>query len=239
MERTSLDTAGCWIKPDFLPAHRCADLLAQVLAHRQRMPVPALGREPDDRPLRHGVIDGLRIRRHLPEVVALHRRVNILVDMLHHAPLQPLDDEQLACNITITGPGGSEHWHYDRHAVTAVVWLNAVGGGEAECCPNYRLRWPAGVDTAPQRWFDRALRPAPVRRLFGRCRLVAPRAGQLLVMRGDRCLHGARPVRGGIARVNIVMSFDLQDVRSRRAERLAPFQHRQAEAQPRDPDYRH
>lgn len=41
-------------------------------------------------------------------------------------------------------PGGEYRWHYDRNAVTAILYLNEVPGGETEIFPNFRLVFRRG-----------------------------------------------------------------------------------------------
>lgn len=37
---------------------------------------------------------------------------------------------------------------------------------------------------------------------------MQPRAGMMLIMRGDKCLHSVTPVSGTQERINVVMSYD-------------------------------
>ena len=52
--------------------------------------------------------------------------------------MAPIEDAVAARNINVTPPGGEYRWHYDRNAVTAIIYLNEVPGGETEIFANYR-----------------------------------------------------------------------------------------------------
>jgi hypothetical protein len=114
-------------------------------------------------------------------------------------------------NVNITPAGGSYRWHYDRNAVTAVLYLNEVNGGEIEAYPNYRLLFKDLKSPRLQSLFDRFLQLSLCLRLFGKKRTIPPKPGLLVLMRGDRCLHSVRPVSGDRERICIVMSFDSPD----------------------------
>jgi hypothetical protein len=189
-----------------------------------------------ERALHYAVIDGECIRAHLPVVCALYERVNRCVDAVAGQPLVPLDDAQVSCNINITPPGGAYRWHYDRNAVTAIVYLNAVQGGETECHPRYRIVLPKPV-ASRQQWLDRVLQLRAVRAVFRRRVVVAPAPGRMLLMRGDRCLHSVRPVRGTQERICVVMAFDRPAARYLVGDRLNAYLY-QNDAAPRgDPNY--
>lgn len=125
----------------------------------------------------------------------------------------PIANRRVAINVNVTEPGGEYCWHYDRNAVTAILYLNAVAGGETECYPGYRirLRHPAlagaqrALDALVQ-WlvFGLRLRPPAV---------ITPRPGALVIMRGDRCLHSVRAARGPGDRLAVVMAFDAPGAR--------------------------
>jgi hypothetical protein len=152
------------------------------------------------------VLDGDRVARDLPEVHALYLRVMAEAARLTGADLVPMTDVQVAANVNIVSIGGEYRWHYDRNAVTALVYLNAIDGGELECCPRYRIFLGHRLPRL-QRGLDALLTAAWVRRLFGRVRVVRPAPGRMVVMRGDRCLHSVRPLTGSGERINLVFAY--------------------------------
>ena len=117
-----------------------------------------------------------------------------------------IDDRRAACNVNITPPGGGYRWHYDRNRVTALLYLNHIGGGETDLYPNYRL--PAPISGQLQKGLDRILLTRPARRFFGRVHTIAPAPGTLAVIRGDRTLHSVRAVTGDHDRINLVVAYD-------------------------------
>jgi hypothetical protein len=58
------------------------------------------------------------------------------------------------------------------------------------------------------------------RALAGRKVSIEPVPGRLLVMNGQRSLHSVTAVRGGADRVNVVMSFDDDEVAARPGDEL-------------------
>ena len=155
--------------------------------------LPFINRKEADRSLRYKVIDGHKVYEHLPSLVELYTDVNKLVTQVSGLTLNPLGDQAASVNVNITPPAGEYRWHYDRNAVTAILFLNEVAGGETEMYPNYRHTSGKYKDSRLQRWLDRFLRTGIIARLFAE-NSVSPRARAALIMRGDRCLHSVRPV---------------------------------------------
>ena len=203
-----LAAEGIAARRGFLSVDECRSLLGQIDAYRSAHELPEVYRASSTRPLHYRVIDGEQIEAHLPDVVALYERVHPLVSEAMDEPLVPLEDHRVGLNVNVTPAGGTYRWHYDRNAVTAILYLNAVAGGETEVYPNYRLFLKRARYSGLQRIADRLLERRPVRALFGHLVRVAPEPGLLVAMRGNRCLHSVRPVEGAIDRINIIMAFD-------------------------------
>jgi hypothetical protein len=113
-----------------------------------------------------------------------------------------------ARNINVTPPGGEYRWHYDRNAATAIVYLNEVPGGQTEIFPNFRLLLRGGRYQRIQLRLDDLVRLRIVRRLFGHQRLIQPRRGTLVIMRGNTTLHSVRAVLGTEDRIAVVLAYD-------------------------------
>lgn len=175
-----------------------AALRAAVDRYVRERELPLVHRPHGDRPLRYHVIDGHQVARHLPALVEAASPVRGMAEALAGCELVPLPRKAAAINVNITPPGGTYRWHYDRNPVTAVLYLNDVSGGELEFYPHHRLVVGSGRGRL-QHAVDRLWRANPVLAAagaLGRKVSVAPRAGCLVVMRGDRCLHSVAPVRG-------------------------------------------
>jgi len=226
---------GYRIDSQFISPERCTKLLAMIDEYRQHNILQIIHRPALDRPLHYSVIDGESIGRSLPHVNELYREVNAFVNEISGRNLAPLKDEKVACNINITSKGGSYRWHYDRNAVTAILYLNDVEGGETDCYPNYRI--PGKFGSNFQRLLDRILQTAIVRRIFGKLVVIEPQAGRMLVMQGDRCLHSVRPVIGDTDRVNIIMSFDVPGRDFAVADQLNDYLYKGNTSSSRDPNY--
>ncbi len=236
--KASLNPSGYCVLHRYAAALRCAALLEQVAVYRDGHDVPTVERRERERSLRYKVIDGPAIRRFLPDIQRLYiDEVLPLVRRLSGTDLVPLAHEKACVNINITPPGGEYRWHYDRNAVTAILYLNAVPGGETEMYPNYRLWLGRWKHTRAQQLLDRLLIHPLVRRVFGWKRQVAPREGTLLVMRGDRSLHSVAPVGGSADRINVIMSFDDPTVGMRAGAALDTYLYTQQTVGANDPNY--
>lgn len=234
----SFESSGFLVFENFLPAFICDQLLATIDAYRTHNAVPEIYRATSDRPLRYLVIDGACIRRALPQVTLLYETVNHFVNTVAAAQFLPLQDQQVACNINITPAGGAYRWHYDRNALTAILYLNEVAGGETECFPNYRVFLGRRLrHSGLQQGLDRVLQAKPMRDTFGKRVVVAPLAGRLLLMRGDRCLHSVRPVTAKGDRINVVMSYDRPGAAYRVANRLNGYLYEPTAKLAGDPNY--
>ena len=116
---------------------------------------------------------------------------------------------------------GSYQWHYDRNAVTAIIYLNAPQGGETIVWPLYRfpIHWFTGESAAfssgsywyyktDQLLWNRHIKWWLAPLLWGSTKkVVRPKPGRILVMNGNRCLHCVSEQRGPGERINLIMSF--------------------------------
>jgi len=235
---SALATQGFGAQASFLSEDDCSVLLNQIAVYRSTRELPEVYREARDRPLHYRVIDGERITTHFPDLVRLYERVNDIVNEAMGEELVLLADRRVGLNVNVTPAGGTYRWHYDRNAVTAILYLNAVPGGETEIYPNYRLFMEGARYSAFQRLTDRVLEMRPVRGLFGTLVQVAPEAGLLVAMRGNRCLHSVRPVEGDADRINVIMSFDRPGVQFAVAPQLDQYLYEAEAASKVDPNYR-
>src|SRR5262245_3405214 len=183
------------------------------------------------------VIDGSRIGEALPQLAGLLPRVEAKLEEICGRKLVPIGDSQAALNVNITPPGGEYRWHYDRNAITALLYLNEVPGGETELYPNYRLVVNGGAHPALQAPLDRLLQAGPILHIFGRLTVFAPKRGTLLVMRGNRTLHSVGRVEGDRDRVNLVMAYDEPGASSAR-QALNQYLYSAGEKSGQDPNYR-
>ncbi|MBV8539442.1 MAG: 2OG-Fe(II) oxygenase [Pseudonocardiales bacterium] len=199
---------GVEIVHGFLSAEECDQLLASVDVYRGSHELPIIHRELRGRSLRYFVIDGHRVHDALPQLPDLRRKVEESLGSICGRALEPIADTIAAINVNIVPPGGEYRWHYDRNAVTALVYFNEVSGGETELYANYRLLLGSTDQSAAQRGLDWLLRRPPVMRVFGRRTVFTPKKGSLLVMAGNRTLHSVRRVMGDRDRINAVMAYD-------------------------------
>ena len=202
-----LDGSGIYVVKRFVDAETCNRLLRSIDRCRQQEQIPTIYRPANNRPLNYSVIDGHRIARDLPEISALYRDVTDFIKTFD-ADIEPLRDTRVACNVNVTPSGGTYRYHYDRNALTAILYLNETEGGETECYPNYRIDYWKDTHPGLQQRLDRLLQTRVLRRLSLKEIWVRPETGKLLLMQGDRCLHSVLPVRGRSERINVVMAYD-------------------------------
>jgi 2OG-Fe(II) oxygenase superfamily len=234
------DFSGYFVVDRHLDDDRCAALLGRIETYVAGHDLPLVHRPHARRQLHYRVIDGLRVAQDLAVLDPICAEVKALVEARLGVRLQLLADRRVAVNVNVTPPGGSYRWHYDRNPLTALLYLNAVEGGALEVCPDYRLshgRHSGAVGRAA----DRVLQTWPARRAFGRTVSLTPRPGDLVVMRGDRCLHSVSPVTGDRDRVNVVISFDDGEhprVRAQDGDELDTYLYSQDQVRSADPNYR-
>ncbi len=234
-----LRTSGIELVDGYLRPAECGELLGQIEEYRRTYQIPAIHREQPGRSLRYLVIDGDRIHEAFPAIAGIYEAVGEVARRLSGMDLAPLRNRAASVNVNVTQPGGAYRWHYDRNAVTAILYLNEVAGGETEMYPNYRICLGRWKHTRPQRWLDAVLQSNCLMRIFARKAEISPLAGRLLVMRGDRCLHSVRPVEQGSAdRINIIMTFDVPDARFPVQKDLDPYLYSRQPAPTFDPNYR-
>jgi len=230
----SLLQNGAEVRESYLSSSECRALLEDLEAYKAAHDLPLIERRESGRSLRYRVIDGDRIFESLPRVIALYLDVLALVRQ-QDPYLEPLSNRTAGLNVNFTPPGGEYRWHYDRNAVTAILFLNSVGGGQTEMFPGFRVHLGQWKDTRLQRAFDAALR-----RLTRVMRPVAvePAPGRMIVMRGDRCLHSVRAVEGSEERVSVIMAFDPPGQVFHSARDLDSYLYSQNASPNRDPNYR-
>lgn len=233
----ALWSTGFAVVDDFADPQMCASLVEAVNDYRRDHQLPLVERRNGRRDLRYEVIDGVRITEVLPAIDALLAETDRAVAELSCQSLVRLGG-QVGVNVNIVPPGGSYRWHYDRCPVTAMLYLNAVSGGEIEFYPNSRLSCRPFETTALQRYVDAVSATRGVRTLARR-RLVAvaPVPGRLLILRGDRCLHSVCGVGPGSERINLVVSYSTPGA-ERALPELDTYLYSDAPVATADPNYR-
>ena len=222
----------------YLSRAECEAILDSVREFRSSHTLPLIHRKTAGRSLRYFVIDGEMVHESLPALVEIYSGVTRMVQQRFGSELAPLRNRAASVNVNITPPGGEYRWHYDRNAVTAILYLNTVAGGETEMYPDYRIHLGKWKNRAPQRWLDALLQRRPLLNFSGKRTLIAPAQGLLLIMRGDRCLHSVRRVEGIQDRINIVMTFDVPQAEFAVEQNLDPYLYSKKAAPSFDPNYR-
>ena len=240
MSEPILESTGHLLIDDFIDHEECRTLLGQIRDYRTHSDLLEINRPMKGRSLRYSVIDGEEIRANLPSIWELYRgAAKDLVNELTGLSLEPLLNIRAGVNVNVMPPGRSEYrWHYDRTAVTAILYLNQVEGGETELYPNYRILLKGNQQHSRlQLTLDRVLRLAVVRRLFGKRKVVEPRPGRLVVMRANRCWHSVREVQGSEDRINVILAYDAPGARFEVEDDLDSYLYTQETPKSKDPNY--
>ena len=230
-------TQGYFLKENFLSQEECEHFLELITEYRQKFSIPKIYRQVKPIPLSYSVISGKAVESHLPEVQKLYETVNQLINNLTNQQLFPLKNIEVGCNVNITSEGGTYRWHYDRNAVTALLYLNEVDGGEIEFYPNYRIVLPNAKFSRFQSFLDQLLQFSLVRHTFGQRIVVKPQPGLLLIMHGNKCLHSVGPVTQGSDRINIVMAYDLPNSSFAIEDQLNTYLYSSENVSALDPNY--
>lgn len=235
----SIQARGYSVIDFFLTEAECADLLQQVAEYRRRNPLQEIYRPAKPRPLRYKVIDGNAIRENLPQIWNLYTgALHSLVNQASQVALSPLANSRAGVNVNLMAPERSVYrWHYDRNLVTGILYLNTVEGGQTELYPNYRLLLKNGRYLRVQRWLDRLIHFPPIRRVFGKKVVVRPKAGRLLLMRGNTCWHSVGAVTGDQERINIIFAFDSPGAEHKMQESLDSDLYSRDQHGFKDPNY--
>ncbi|MGR3318078.1 MAG: 2OG-Fe(II) oxygenase [Candidatus Anammoxibacter sp.] len=228
---------GYCIKHDFLTKQECQELLTFIEEYRQVHNVPHIYRKQRGRSLNYNVIDGEKIKEHLIRIDRLYSNINSVVNKTTGQEMAKLKNARVGVNVNITPSGGEYRWHYDRNAITGILYLNEVEGGETECYPDYRMFFREIRYSRFQRYIDSFLQIGFVRKVFGKKVLIKPRRGSLVLMHGNRCLHSVRKVQGSTDRINIILAYDIPNADFTIAEKLDSYIYNEDASHISDPNY--
>ena len=214
----------------------CAQLATAITRYAEEHPLPLIERECGGRDLRYSVIDGEAIAASFPIIASLYDEMRDALSVATGREVVPLAAARAAMNVNLTAPGGEYRWHYDRNALTAIVYLTAVEGGDIELHPRYRLLLGRLRHSRLQRFVDRVLQLPLARALAGKPVVVAPAAGRIVAMSGDRCLHSVRCVERG-TRIALVFAYDYAGAKTAAAAELDRYLYTREATARRDPNY--
>lgn len=236
---TNLSDNGCVIFEEFLDAAQCEAILARIADYRKDHSLTEIHRPTKGRPLRYKVLDGETIEDSFPFIWDLYNKR--MLDLVHEQAgpdIDLLSNQKVGVNVNIMAPQGNTYrWHYDRNAVTAILYLNQVEGGETVLFPNYRIHLKNPNLGWLQKSLDRLLHIPFIRGLFTERMVVPPAQGKLVMMAGNKSWHSVRPVFGDHDRINIIFAFDRPDTRLATNKKLDTYLYTDKEQKGSDPNY--
>ena len=230
-------SSSIWVIDSFLDPESCRDILRSIQAFRETTKLPEIYRQVQERSLHYSVIHGLQIVEHFAEIQTMYDPIKRLAMEKSGLPLTLMKNAMVGVNINITPPGGEYRWHYDRNALTAILFLNRIKGGETEVYPGYRLKLKNRKHSAAQKLLDAWLMKPWMRRLLGKKISIEPEPGKMLLMRGDECLHSVRAVEGAQDRVNVIFSFESPGDQNPQEAELNDYLYTTKASPPSDPNY--
>jgi len=154
-----------------------------------------------------------QVDENFPGLSDLYDR-HLLEQLLHlsRLPLATVADRRVGLSINLTSIGGKFEPHFDRHILTAILYVNDdYTGGEMMLFPRVRywLGHPAGrLQRRLQRVLDRLTRDRNYLRWFAKKKTLKPNRGDLLIFEGTKTYHAVTPVGTGSTRLSIQFAYD-------------------------------
>lgn len=157
--------------------------------------------------------NGKYIDENFPELAQLydHQLLRELSQLSSN--LATIIDRRIGLSINITPKFGKFEPHFDRHAMTAVLYINDdFFGGEMNFYP--RIRGLRNYPSYPShrsithRILDRAVRSKVYLKWLARKIVFKPKAGTLLIFEGTRTYHQVQMVTAGSSRMTVQFGYD-------------------------------
>jgi len=208
---------GYLVLQSFVTREECARLDEDIEEYRRTAVLVDVKTSQPHRRLEFSTFHGSAVEENIRGSAELNRRIEDFVNAVSSTRYVELDNKDIGLSVNVTAPGGVFTWHYDRHEITTILYLNEVQGGDLDFYPSCRLllpeawfraKWLAFPRRLVQFGLDLLVRPAWVRNRISDMVSVAPAPGTLVVVIGTRTLHRVRDVRGQVARKAMVFAYD-------------------------------
>lgn len=212
IDKKTFEDKGFLVIDNFLPENVCdeiVDSLKKIESESGFIRVDRVGRRSTSR---FSTINGEELECAIPAVAKIYKNVGDLVKRDISNELKLIENRAIGVSINITAANQQFAMHYDRNAITIVLYLTEVeSGGEMEFYPNQRmiLRLPSSsIVRKIQKVLDLLSRTSLLRTLRCQRKLVTPKKGRMLLFKGNQCLHGVRPVLGSQKRCSLQLAYD-------------------------------
>ncbi len=126
--KTLFKKQGFLVCDHFFSSQECEKVLNAIKVYQSEHPSPLIHCECHARPLHYSVITGEEIEMHLPEIIPFYLEATAFVNDISEREMKLVSNKKVAINVNIMSQGGSYQWHYDRNAITIVIYLNIVMG---------------------------------------------------------------------------------------------------------------
>lgn len=200
--------SGYLVIHDFANATTCRCLRKAILDYAQRESPIEVRWEKST----FDTFNGDEVDQNLPELRQLYDQHLLLELHKLFAPLATISDRRVGISINLTSTNGKFQSHFDRHNMTAILYVNDdFSGGEMRFYPRIRywLGHPSGsLKQKLQRVLDRMVRSKRYLKWLAKKMTLTPKAGDLLIFEGTRTYHGVTPVNGPNTRITIQFGYD-------------------------------
>jgi len=200
---------GYCIVQQFLPPNDLVQLRAEIenyVTHQKTTQVRWAASHFD-------TFNGSMVDKHVPALDGLYDH-HLLHEIKKLNPrMGTLAQRGVGLSINVIPNNGRFQPHFDRHRLTAVLYINdEYDGGEMRLYPRIRywLGPPIGwLKKKLQRLLDNHVRRDTYVSIYSKQVSIKPRAGDLIIFEGTRTYHAVQPVTAGMDRISIQFAYDL------------------------------
>lgn len=203
---------GFVVIPGFLSAADCEHLYRAIIHYSESTEITQVRW----RDSTFDTFNSNAVEDNFPEINSMYE--NSALELVRRlAPhVTTINERRVGLTVNVTSREGKFQPHFDRHMMTAVLYLNDdFEGGSMRLFPRLRfwLGHPGGAFKRKiQRVLDRTVRSRAYLAHIAREKLFQPRAGDLLVFEGTKTYHAVTQVMAGGPRVTIQFAYDLPGV---------------------------
>jgi hypothetical protein len=199
---------GYCVIPQFLPTVDLQQLQAEIeryVAHHQATQVRWAASHFD-------TFNGALVDEHVPTLDGIYDHHLLGEIRKLDTRMATLAQRSVGLSINVIPNHGRFQPHFDRHRMTAVLYVNDdYEGGAMRLYP--RIRYWLGPPTGAakrkmQRLLDRYVRRESHVSAYSEQTTIKPRAGDLIVFEGTRTYHAVQPVTSGMNRISIQFAYD-------------------------------
>ncbi len=159
-------------------------------------------------------INGKELVSSIPECKILHDQFLTIASDITGKKIKELDNQKIGKSLNFIRHGGNFEFHYDRHLITVVVYLNIVIGGKMIFLPNNRLfpdRLPKMPTLMKKLFFKfESYYYRFTKLFFFKKKKINPYPGRVFIFKGRETYHSVEKVKKGQERISLQFGYDLK-----------------------------